>query len=105
MSFKEQMQSDLDAVFLDLDTFGEIHSVEDKKITVIIDDDELIRRQSGMEEGVSGSTILFFAKESDLPPRKMPDNLLKFDGKEYTIKSWNVSAGMATITLARPGMR
>lgn len=97
-SFKEQVAKDLELVFLDLDKFGELHSVEGKEITVVIDNDALIARK-GSEMGVSESSILIFAKCEDLPARKAPGSAINIDGREYLVDDWSESTGLAQIAL------
>ena len=42
MTFKEQIQQDLDTVFLNLDEFAELRRVEGKQIPVVVDNDQLV---------------------------------------------------------------
>jgi hypothetical protein len=101
-NFKQQIQDDIGAVFLNRDEFAEMHTVEGRKISVVLDDDKLIERQGGAELGVAESSLLLYAKSDDLPPRRNPGAVLNFDGREYTVDSWTVAQGMATIALSEP---
>ena len=47
MTFKEQIQQDLDTVFLNLDEFAELRRVEGKQIPVVVDNDQLVKLKQG----------------------------------------------------------
>ena len=99
MSFKDMLAEDLANTFFDVDTFGEEYRIEGKTITIVIDNDELKRRQGGQDLAVAESATLFHAKVSDLPSRRSPSQNLNVNGREIIIDDWQVSAGMATIAL------
>ena len=44
MSFKDQIRQDLDAVFLNVDEFAELHRIEGKEIPVVVDNDQLVKQ-------------------------------------------------------------
>ena len=41
-SLKDLIASDIDLVFIQLEDFGEVHKIEGKSITIIIDNDTLV---------------------------------------------------------------
>ena len=98
--FKDQVAKDITAVFMDLDEFGEVHEVEGKEITIVIDDDALITRK-GSELGVAESSLLIFARCEDLPERKAPGSAINIDGREYIVDDWTESSGVAQIALSQ----
>ena len=98
MTFKDEMLNDLDNVFLNLDDFAEMHLVEGKKIQCVLDDESLKTRQGSAEIGIDESTLLLFAKVSDLPNRKK-GGLLQIDHKIYMIDDWKVNFGIAEVAL------
>ena len=100
-SFKEMVERDR-AVFLDPDIFGEPHIVEGKEIIISIDNDKLIERQGGVEVSLAESSLLFFAKVEDLPPKKEPGSALNVDGREYTVDSWSETMGIAQVVVGQP---
>jgi len=85
--------------FLDPDIFGEPHFIEGKEVIVVVDDDMLREKQGGAAFAIAESSLLFYAKVADLPPRKAPGGLLTFDGRVYIVDDWSEAAGMATVTL------
>lgn len=46
-AFKDMVARDLDAVFLNVDEFAELHMVEGKEIPVVMDDDRLTTLKKG----------------------------------------------------------
>jgi hypothetical protein len=99
--FKQTVQDDIRKVFLNLDEFAETHFVEGREIRVVIDDDKLLEKQASLL-GNSESVLLFYAGVDELPARRNPGSVLNFDGREYTVDSWTVSQGLATVALAEP---
>lgn len=52
MSFKDQIRQDLDAVFLNVDEFAELHRIEGKEIPVVVDNDQLVKLKQGQILGL-----------------------------------------------------
>ena len=99
MGFKDMVANDLSAVFLDIKTFGEMYRVEGKTIPIVLDSDELKERQGGQDLAVAESATLFYARTSDLPPRKAPGSNLNINGRECIIDSWSEDMGISTVVL------
>lgn len=97
--FKDMVAADRSAVFLDPEIFGEKCRIEGKTILIVLDNDELKKRQGGQDLAVAESTTLFYARAEDLPPRRAPGASLTVDGREYIIDDWQEDMGMATIVL------
>ncbi len=100
MTFKEMVAADNAATFLNLDEFGEIHTVEGQQITAIMDSQALKERQAGAELSVAEASLLLYAVVGDLPEERAPGATLNVDGCEYIVSDWSVDAGMATIALS-----
>ena len=96
MSLKDEIAKDINDVFLDLGDFAEMHLVEGRDILCVLDDETLKTRQGSAEIGVDESTLLLFAKASDLPERC---KILNIDHKPYIVDDWKINAGMAEIAL------
>ena len=99
MSLKDEMLNDIDNVFLNLEDFGEKHIIDGKPIVCIVDDEALKIRSGSNELSVSESSLLLFAKESDLPKRKVSGEVLMINGKPYIVDDWKVNLGMAEVVL------
>ncbi|MBP1580802.1 MAG: sugar ABC transporter ATP-binding protein [Oscillospiraceae bacterium] len=99
MNFKEMVSQDRSAVFIDLDFFAEEYRIEGKKIPIVMDIDELKRRQGSQDLAVAESATLFYARVEDLPPRRTAGQNLNVNGRECIIDEWKVDMGIATIVL------
>ena len=100
MTLKDEINNDINNVFLNVDDFAEEHLVEGRKILCVLDDEALKTRQGSAEIGIDESTLLLFAKINDLP-KKQVGGLLNVDHKEYIIDDWKVNFGIAEIALHR----
>ena len=58
MSFKDQIRQDLDAVFLNVDEFAELHRIEGKEIPVVVDNDQLVKLKQGQILGLVEADLL-----------------------------------------------
>ena len=99
MTFKEQIQKDLDTVFLNVDEFAELHHVEGKKIPVVMDNDRLQTLKQGQILGLVEADILLLGKESDFPKDLSPGRLLNVDGRELIVEDAGRSMGMVEVAL------
>lgn len=99
MSFKEQIERDLDAVFLNLDDFGERHRVEGKEITVVVDNDQLNKLKKGQILGLVEADMLLMGKAADFPEDLEPGNLLNVDGRELLIELSGEDMGLVEVAL------
>ncbi|MBO5968605.1 MAG: hypothetical protein J6S14_08930 [Clostridia bacterium] len=101
MGFKDQVRADLDAVFLNLDEFAELHRVEGVKIAVVVDNDQLNKLKKGQIIGLVEADILLMGKESDFPDDLDPGRLLNFDGREMLIVNSGKDMGMVEVALSQ----
>ena len=99
MSLKTNILEDIDNVFMNMQDFGEEHTIDNKKVVCVIDDDALKIRSGSNELSVSESTLLLFAKESELPKRKVAGDEILIDGRIYIVDDWKVNFGVAEIVL------
>ena len=99
MSLKDEILSDIDNVFFDLDEFGELHTIDGKSFVCMIDDDALKIRSGSNDLSVSESTLLLFAKESDLPTRKVAGDDIIIDGRIYIVDDWKINLGVVEVAL------
>ena len=98
MDFKEQVQKDLDNVFLDLDMFAELHRVEGKQIAVVVDNDKL-NNLKHEKPGLVEADMLLMGKESDFPRDLEPGRLLNVDGREMLIVISSKDMGLVEVAL------
>ena len=98
MSLKDEILNDIDNVFFILEDFGEEHIIDGKSVICVLDDDALKLRSGSNELSVSESTLLLFAKVSDLPRKVVGDELL-IDGRIYIVDDWKVNLDVAEVAL------
>ena len=98
MSLKDEILNDINNVFLNLEDFAEEHIIDGKPVICMFDDDALKVRSGSNELSVSESTLLLFAKDSDLPRKVVGDDLL-IDGRIYVVDDWKVNLGIAEVAL------
>ena len=99
VSFKDQIQKDLDAVFLNLDEFAELHKIEGVQIPVVIDDDRLQNLKQGQILGLVEADMLLMGKKSDFPANLEPGRLLNVDGREMIVASSGCDMGLVEVAL------
>ena len=99
MSFKEQLQKELDSVFLNLDEFAELRRVEGKKIPVVVDNDQLNKLKKGQILGLIEADMLLMGKESDFPADLEPGRLLNVDGREMLVAHSGQDLGLVEVAL------
>lgn len=97
--FRGMVADDIMAVFLNLDEFAEKYRVEGKNIDIVVDNDELKKRQSGQDLAVAESATLFYARTEDLPHRRPAGESLNINGRECIIDDWQEDMGMSTVVL------
>lgn len=99
MSFKDQVQQDLDAVFLNTDEFAEIHRIEGAEITVVVDNDQLNKLKKGQILGLVEADMLLMGKAADFPPGMEPGRLLNVDGRELIVVNSGKDMGLMEVAL------
>ena len=97
--FKDMVADDIMAVFLNLDEFAEKYRVEGKNIDIVVDNDELKKRQSGQDLAVAESATLFYARTENLPHRRPAGESLNINGRECIIDDLQEDMGMSTVVL------
>lgn len=98
-AFKDMLAADR-AIFLNVDEFGEQHTVEGKTIEAVLDDDIQNDSKYGEDIGLAAADLALYARDEDLPPRRPAGEALNINGKEYTIVSWRTDYGMAVVYLS-----
>ena len=99
MSFKDQIQRDLDTVFLNLDEFAELHRVEGVQIAVVVSKDELDKLKKGQILGLVEADMLLMGKKADFPDDLEPGRLLNVDGREMIVADSGENMGLVEVAL------
>ena len=95
------IQSDL-AVFLNVDEFAEVHTVEGREITVVVETDDLAKLGKIGDNRIHGmgeADLMLMGKVSDFPSDLDPGRLLNVDGREHIVISAVKDMGLVEVTL------
>ena len=101
MSFKEQIQKDLDNVFFNLDEFGELHRIEGVEIAVVIDSDQLNKLKKCQILGLIEADMLIMGRAVDFPDYLEPGRLLNVDGRELIVANSGEDMGLVEVALSQ----
>lgn len=100
MTFKEQIEEDIENIFFNADEFGAVHKINGIEYTIVVDNQTLLERQlkSGIENIFLGD-ILFFIKKCDLGYIPIVDDRINFDGLNYQVSKVTQNFGILEIIL------
>ncbi|WP_313891127.1 hypothetical protein [Psychrobacillus sp.] len=102
MDFKAQMENDISNTFLNPDEFGENINFENEDVVVLIDDDEMKKRQ--LRKGVRGvhtEDLLFYVKRSAISFYPRPDNIVFYDNVKWLVVDCKEELGMLVVLCER----
>lgn len=102
MSFKDIVQEDRKRVFLNLDEFGDTHTIDGKEMTVIVDNNEMLEREKRYkvhDDGIFIRQVLIYVLEEDFGPLPAIGRLLKLDNKPFRITDAINEDGIYSISL------
>jgi len=85
--FKDMVREDIKEIFLDLEMFGEEHTVAGKKMAIILDDGEKRSRNEQYQDNkaIYSKRILFYAASEDLGRLPEPGRVIDVDGRDYKV--------------------
>lgn len=107
MSFKDQIKQDLSDIFLNLDEFADLHRIEGKEVSVVIDSDimaKLSKIGDNRIHGMDEADMVIMGKASDLPENLDPGRLLNLDGREVIIVTTTSEMGLVQIAVRQNRM-
>lgn len=98
-AFKDMVREDIKNVFLDLDMFGETHTVAGKEMTIILDDAEKLRRNGLYQDNkaIYSKRIFFYAAAEDIGKLPPLGREIDVDGRAYKILQAEQEDGMYAI--------
>lgn len=102
-AFKDAVRKDVDNVFLDTDTFAEMHHLGQAGACVpcLIDTDVV---QGGINmEGVFENVLTVYVNYDDLPEVPAVGSLFRIDGSYHTVRSSRVEDGMVVVVCGANG--
>lgn len=107
MNFKEQLSKDIDNVFFNANEFGEEVTINDEKMLVVMDDEELqLNNLSKVDNQARGNSlsrgvILFHVNRSYFNHIPQADKLMKFNNETYRIEDVKENEKVLTIMLGK----
>ncbi len=106
MTFKEQIAHDNGAIFMNLEEFSDIHTVNGREMAVQIDSNEMIDREKRYQyrsgsyaDGVYVRELLIYVRSEDFGKLPAVGRILILDGKAYTISDAVDEDGIYSISL------
>lgn len=104
MSFKSVIMSDIHNVFLNEDEFAEKHVIDGKKMTVVVDGNEVIERskkqaENGRLDGLYERQVIIYVSKRDFGKVPAIGRELTMDRGLYIIQDCIDEGGMYSITL------
>lgn len=104
MSFKNQLQRDVDKVFFNLDEFCDSHVINGKAMVALIDDNKLFESPSSGNPqilGVFGGQTTLYVKADQYGSVPKRGALITIDGQRFTVSGVTVEMGVYQITVER----
>lgn len=99
MKFKERVKRDLDNVFLNTEEFAEMHRIEGKEVSVVINNSSLDEKKKGQTAGIVEADMLIMGKKTDFPANLSPGRLLNVDGRETIIVDSKEDMGIVEVAV------
>ncbi|MCH5185889.1 MAG: hypothetical protein J1F64_07170 [Oscillospiraceae bacterium] len=104
MTFREAMEDDVKNAFLDIDTFGEIHTVNGEEMVICIQDGVFTEPDGRFSEnrkmGIFSNSLTMYVSADNLRKPKA-GAVLDIDGKFYEVIAAINEGGIRRIVLRR----
>ena len=97
MGFKNCIDTVL-KVFLNIDEFSELHTVDGVQLSIVVDNEKLKERQAKAEYGYKGD-ILFYIQKTVYGDAPAIGQIVNFDGEVCRVSDFQDDNGMYSITL------
>ena len=105
-AFKDQIKSDNEIIFMNLDEFSDTHTINGKSMAVQIDSNEMIDREKRYQykrslyaDGVYLKELLIYVRAEDFGALPAVGRTLNFDGKTYLISDAIDEDGIYSLSL------
>ena len=105
-TFKDCLAADISAVFLNKMEFADTHTINGKKMTALVDDNELQERDKFKMVGVGGggtaykATRMVYVAKADFGRRPALGVIVNLDGRDYRVAQGTTEeAGILAIAL------
>ena len=104
-TLKEDILQDINDVFANEEEFFEEHTVNGKKMLIMVDGDENLNRtgfQKSVHEGVQAEQVVVYVKASDFGRKPAYGSKVTIDRASFLVSSAVNHCGMYSITLESP---
>ena len=102
MGFKNIVREDVHNVFLNIEEFSEIHTINVKSMPVQVDSNEQIEREKRSAKNIEGiftNQRLIYVAASDFGPMPKQGSLLTMDNRMFRVADAVDEDGIYSITL------
>ena len=106
MGFKRQLKKDVENTFFNLDEFGENAIINDKEMTIIMDNEQLqqinlAKQPMANPDKIAMGALLFHKESSNFEHIPQVEKLMKFNDETYRINDVKEEEKVLTIILGR----
>lgn len=106
MGFKEEVVSDIVNVFLNLEEFGDTHTIGKKETICVIDEERFQNKQKNRvksleDEGIFMEGLTLFIEKSFFKYPPHSGEILSIDDTEYYVEETKEDMGLLEIDLTR----
>ncbi len=102
MSFREQVDADIDRVFLNHAEFGDVHKLDNVELLAVVSTSKT-RQRSGVQsrnyEGLHGDFATVNIRKDDFPRIPKQGENIRLDGKLYKVGECRDNMGMLYLEL------
>ena len=104
MTFKQMAAGDISEIFFNPEEFGEVHRIDGRPMTVIIDGFEVVERSKkqsdkGRIDGIYQKQVLLYVSRKEMGNLPAIGRQLQLDGSKYLVTDAIDEGGVFSITL------
>lgn len=100
MNFKDIIAQDQN-IFINNNEFAEGHTIDNRQLSIVIDNDRLMHRSKIEYEGVIVGDILYFVTKEAFGANIKPDQVQTFDGIPCIVFDVRLDMGMYEVILKK----
>lgn len=103
-TFKDVIKNDINQVFLNPDEFGEVHTIDGRRMVCIVDENEVIERskkqvEKGRIEGIYERQLMLYVAREQFGRMPAIGAILTIDSGKYRVADVTHEAGIYSILL------
>ena len=102
MTFKDLQRQDILDIFINPDEFGEVHEVNGRKVAIVLDDFELLKREkyrgdTNEKAGMGVKRGLMYIKAADYGRLPVSGRKMTIDNQEFEVEDAVNESGVYSI--------